>query len=34
MLLIEGMNVLALTGKLTEKQIDDQFTLFVKTSCK
>ena len=30
MLLIEGMNVLALTGKLTEKQIDDQFTLFVK----
>ncbi|MBP5841254.1 TetR/AcrR family transcriptional regulator [Lactiplantibacillus plantarum] len=34
MLLIEGMNVLALTGELTEKQIDDQFNLFVKMSCK
>ena len=34
MLLIEGMNVLALTGELTDKQIDDQFNLFIKTSCK
>lgn len=28
MLLIEGMNILALTGNLKEKQIDEQFDLF------
>lgn len=30
MLLIEGMNIMALTGELKEKQIDDQFNLFIK----
>lgn len=29
MLLIEGMNILALTGNLTEKQIDTQFAFFL-----
>lgn len=29
MFLIEGMNVLALTGKLAEAQIDEQFALFM-----
>lgn len=29
MFLIEGMNILALTGQLNEKQIDNQFDLFI-----
>ncbi|MGO3489327.1 MAG: TetR/AcrR family transcriptional regulator [Leuconostoc carnosum] len=30
MFIIEGMSILALTGELKEKQIDDQFEMFIK----